>query len=182
MLSIVTFSLGPVMTNCYLVADPETGEAAVIDPADNGRLIVNEAEKRGWRIGNIWLTHAHFDHIAGAGGVADHLNLAPPVALHPEDYPLWRMQGGAILFGMRIDPGPEPTIELKQGMQLRLGNNQLEVRHAPGHTRGHVIFVVRQASGILWGCRFQQHWPYRPARRGLRYAHPEHPGAGANFT
>ena len=85
MLTIVTFTLGPVMTNSYLIADGETGEAAVIDPADKGRLIVSEAEKRGWRIGNIWLTHAHFDHIAGAGGVADHLNPAPPVALHSED-------------------------------------------------------------------------------------------------
>jgi len=140
MLSIITFTLGTVMTNSYLVADPETKEATVIDPADKGRMIVNEAEKRGWHIGNIWLTHAHFDHIAGAGGVADHLNPAPPVALHPEDYPLWRMQGGAMLFGMRIDPGPEPTVDLKHGMSLRLGNNQFEVRHAPGHTRGHVIF------------------------------------------
>jgi glyoxylase-like metal-dependent hydrolase (beta-lactamase superfamily II) len=140
MLSIVTFTLGPVMTNSYLVADAETKEATVIDPADNGRMIVKEAEKRGWHVGNIWLTHAHFDHIAGAGGVADHLNPAPAVALHPDDYPLWRMQGGAMLFGMRIDPGPEPSVDLKHGMLLRLGSNQFEVRHAPGHTRGHVIF------------------------------------------
>jgi glyoxylase-like metal-dependent hydrolase (beta-lactamase superfamily II) len=128
------------MTNCYLIADDKSREAVVIDPADKGRLIVGEAEKRGWHIGNIWLTHAHFDHLAGAGGVADHLNPAPPVALHPDDYPLWRMQGGAMLFGMRIDPGPEPTVDLKHGMTLHLGANLFEVRHAPGHTRGHVIY------------------------------------------
>jgi glyoxylase-like metal-dependent hydrolase (beta-lactamase superfamily II) len=139
MLTILTFTLGSVMTNTYLIADPDSGEAAVIDPADKGRMIVGEAEKRGWRIGHIWLTHAHFDHLAGAGGVADHLNPAPPVALHREDYPLWRMQGGAMLFGLRIDPGPEPTIDLKQGMTLRLGGNTFEVRHAPGHTPGHVL-------------------------------------------
>jgi glyoxylase-like metal-dependent hydrolase (beta-lactamase superfamily II) len=127
------------MTNTYLIADPESKEAAVIDPADKGRMIVGEAEKRGWRIGHIWLTHAHFDHLAGAGGVADHLNPAPPVALHREDYPLWRMQGGAMLFGLRIDPGPEPTIDFKQGMTLWLGGNTFEVRHAPGHTPGHVL-------------------------------------------
>jgi len=140
MLSIVTFILGPLMTNGYLIADPETGDAAVIDPADKGRTIVAEALKYGWHIGNIWLTHAHFDHIAGAGGVADRLSPPPPVALHPDDHPLWRMQGGAILFGVRIDPGPEPSVDLKHGMLLHLGNNVLEVRHAPGHTRGHVIF------------------------------------------
>jgi glyoxylase-like metal-dependent hydrolase (beta-lactamase superfamily II) len=139
MLTILTFTLGSVMTNTYLIADPDTKEAAVIDPADKGRMIVGEAVKRGWRIGHIWLTHAHFDHLAGAGGVADHLNPAPPVALHREDYPLWRMQGGAMLFGLRIDPGPEPTIDFKQGMTLWLGGNTFEVRHAPGHTPGHVL-------------------------------------------
>jgi glyoxylase-like metal-dependent hydrolase (beta-lactamase superfamily II) len=140
MLEIATFTLGLVETNTYLIADPSTGEAAVIDPAWDGERIVAEAQQRGWRIGNIWLTHAHFDHLAGAAGVADHSTPAPPVALHPEDYPLWRAQGGAPLFGMSIDPGPEPTIDLAHGQILRVGSSQLEVRHAPGHTRGHVIF------------------------------------------
>jgi len=141
MLEIVNFTLGPVMTNAYLVADPTSGEAVVIDPADDGELIVAEAQRRKWRIGSIWLTHAHFDHMAGAGGVADRVNPPPPVAMHPDDYSLWRMQGGAPLFGMQIDPGPEPTIDLYHGQILRLGENRIEVRHAPGHTRGHVVFI-----------------------------------------
>jgi hydroxyacylglutathione hydrolase len=155
-LSIVPFTLGPVMTNCFLIADPDTKEAVVIDPADKGRMIVNEAEKRGWRIGSIWLTHAHFDHLAGAASVADQLNPAPPVALHPDDYPLWRMQGGAMLFGMRIDPGPEPTVDLKHGMVMHVGANLVEVRHAPGHTRGHVIFYCTdQAVAFVGDVIFQ---------------------------
>lgn len=141
MLEIVNFTLGPVMTNAYLVADPASGEAVVIDPADDGEVIVAEAQRREWRIGSIWLTHAHFDHLAGAGGVADRVNPPPPVALHSDDYPLWRMQGGAPLFGMQIDPGPEPTVDLYHGQILRLGENRIEVRHAPGHTRGHVVFI-----------------------------------------
>ncbi len=141
MLEIVNFTLGPVMTNAYLVADPASGEAVVIDPADDGEVIVAEAQRREWHIGSIWLTHAHFDHLAGAGGVADRVNPPPPVALHPDDYPLWRMQGGAPLFGMQIDPGPEPTVDLYHGQNLRLGENCIEVRLTPGHTRGHVVFI-----------------------------------------
>jgi glyoxylase-like metal-dependent hydrolase (beta-lactamase superfamily II) len=86
------------------------------------------------------LTHAHFDHLAGVAAVVDKCNPPPPVALHPDDYPLWRMEGGAMFFGMRIDPGPEPSIELYHGQILHVGTNQIEVRHAPGHTRGHVMF------------------------------------------
>jgi glyoxylase-like metal-dependent hydrolase (beta-lactamase superfamily II) len=151
MLEIVTFILGSVMTNSYLIADPQTGDAAVIDPADEGKTIVNAAGKRGWRIGNIWLTHAHFDHLAGAGGVADYVDPPPPVALHPEDYVLWRMEGGAPLFGMRIDPGPEPTVDLQHGQLLHLGDNLIEVRHAPGHTRGHVVFYCAEQKVVFCG-------------------------------
>jgi hydroxyacylglutathione hydrolase len=150
-LEIVDFVLGPVQTNAYLLADPQSGEAAVIDPGWDGEIILAETRKRGWRIGNIWLTHAHFDHLGGAGEVADGSNPPPPVALHPDDYPLWRMQGGAPFFGMRIDPGPEPTIDLHHGQVLRLGSNQLEVRHAPGHTAGHVVFYCAAAKICFCG-------------------------------
>lgn len=151
MLSIVSFNLGPVLTNTYLIADSETREAVVIDPADDGKMIVSEAEKLGWRIGSIWLTHAHFDHLGGSAGVADACSPPPPVALHPEDYSLWQMQGGAAFFGMRIDPGPEPTIELHHDQDLILGKNKFKVLHAPGHTRGHVMFYCAEASVLFCG-------------------------------
>lgn len=149
MLEVVHFVLGPVVTNSYLVGDANTGESVVIDPAWDGEVILAEAERRGWRIGSIWLTHAHFDHFGGAGPVADGTNPPPPVALHPDDYPLWRAQGGAPLFGMRIDPGPEPTIDLRHGQVLRVGGSTIHVRHAPGHSRGHVIFYA-PAEGIAF--------------------------------
>ncbi len=142
MLEIETLILGPVQTNCYLVGDPQTKEAVVIDPAWDGEKILAKARLRGWRITNIWLTHAHFDHFGGSAAVADGSSPMPPVGLHPEDYPLWRDSGGATLFGITMDPGPEPTIDLVDGMQLHLGSHLVEVRHVPGHTRGHVLFYV----------------------------------------
>ncbi len=139
-LSLACFVLGPVQTNSYLIADGETGDAVIIDPAWDGRLLVTEAKQRDWRIRQIWLTHAHFDHLAGAAEVAELTSPPPPVALHPADIPLWRMQGGALLFGLRINPGPQPTVKLAHGQTLSLGRFIFEVRHAPGHTPGHVIY------------------------------------------
>ncbi len=142
MLEIVSFTLGPAQTNAYLVADSETKEAAVIDPAWDGHIILAEAQKRGWRIAHLWYTHAHFDHIGGAGAIADALNPLPLVALHPNDHVLWRAGGGGAMFGFNIDPGPEPTIDFYQGQILRLGNVEFEVRFTPGHTPGHCILYV----------------------------------------
>ncbi len=149
MLDILSFVLGPVMTNAYLVADSQSGEAVVIDPAWDGETILESAARKGWHITGIWLTHAHFDHIGGAAAVADGSHPPPVVALHPDDYPLWRAQGGARWFGMQIDPGPEPTFDLKHGQILHIGENSLEVRHTPGHTPGHVVFYSA-AEGIVF--------------------------------
>ena len=143
MFEIVTFTLGPAQTNAYLVADSGSGEAAVIDPAWDGDLILEESRRRGWRIGHLWYTHAHFDHLGGAGAIADALNPLPLVALHPADHVLWRAEGGAPLFGYKIDPGPEPGIDLFEGQTLILGGTQLVVRHTPGHTPGHCAFTVQ---------------------------------------
>jgi len=151
MLEIVTFTLGPAMTNAYLVADSETKEAAVIDPAWDGDIILAEAEERGWRIAHLWYTHAHFDHIGGAGAIADALNPLPLVALHPADHSLWKAEGGAAIFGFKIDPGPEPTIDLHQDQILKLGNVEFEVRHTPGHTPGMCSFYVPSENACFCG-------------------------------
>lgn len=150
-LEIVTFTLGPVETNAYLIADSATGDAAVIDPAWDGYVILEEARRRGWRIAHLWYTHAHFDHIGGAGAIADALNPLPLVALHPADHDLWKAAGGAPLFGLTIDPGPEPTIDFTHGQILRLGKITFEVRHTPGHTPGHVVFYCADAGLCFCG-------------------------------
>lgn len=145
-LTVVSLELGPAMTNAYLIADGESGTAVAIDPAWDGQLLASEAERRGWRVTDIWLTHAHFDHFGGAAQLSDRAPAPLPVALHPDDYPLWKALGGAPWFGFPdFDPGPEPTVELAHGTTLRVGRYRVEVRHAPGHTPGHVLFVVPEA-------------------------------------
>jgi len=151
-LEIVTFELGLAITNTYLLGDPETKSAIVIDPAWDGEQIASVALDRGWQINAIWLTHAHFDHFGGVRGIVKSTDTPIPVALHPLDLPLWQTHGGAGFFGItEFDPGPEPTIDLEAGMELTLGKTRFEVRHTPGHSLGHVIFYQQQplALGVL---------------------------------
>jgi len=150
-MQIHTFILGPVQTNSYLVGDPQTNKAVVIDPAWDGQILVEAAQRLGWCIEQIWLTHAHFDHLGGVARIVEMINPAPPVALHPGDRGLWGMKGGALWFGIQVDPGPEPTIDLFHGQRLHLGRSQFEVRHTPGHTPGHVIFYCAQEEVVFCG-------------------------------
>ena len=151
MLEIVTLPLGPVMTNAYLVADSDTKEAAVIDPAWDGHIILAEAKRRGWDVKHIWITHAHFDHIGGTGAVVKGLVDPPEVALHPADLPLWQAQGGAQFFGYRLETTVEPNMKLSHGQILKLESQTAEVRHAPGHTPGHVMFYFKEAKVLFSG-------------------------------
>jgi hydroxyacylglutathione hydrolase len=140
MLEILPLVVGPVATNAYLIADTNTGEAAVIDPAWDGQGIIARAQSRGWRIGQIWITHAHFDHFGGLGDILAGCNPPPSVAMHAADLPLWRMKGGADLFGIPMQAAPQPDSLLQPGQILRVGQYGFEVRHTPGHSPGHVIF------------------------------------------
>jgi hydroxyacylglutathione hydrolase len=151
MLEIVNFVLGPVGTNAYLIADSDGGKSAVIDPAWDGHFIAAEAQNRGWNIGQIWITHGHFDHFAGVKALVEAIRPAPVVALHPEDLSLWRMQGGAPFFGMRIDQVPDPDVALYHGQKLDLSDIEFVVRHTPGHTPGHVIFYCAAEKLIFCG-------------------------------
>jgi hydroxyacylglutathione hydrolase len=151
MLQIVPMVLGSVATNTYLIADENTAEAIVIDPAWDGQVIVAEAQRRGWQIGQIWITHAHFDHFAGVGSVLDGYQTPPSIALHPADLPLWRMKGGADWFGVRIGVTPQPDILLQPVQILQVGQYNFEVRHTPGHSPGHVIFYCARQGLVFCG-------------------------------
>lgn len=151
-LTVLRFPQGSTMTNAYLMGEVDGDQAVVIDPAWDGLELTGAAGRRGWRITNIWLTHAHFDHFSGAAALDEASQLPIPVALHPDDHPLWRIQGGAPFFNLpEFDPGPEPTISLTDGMTLRLNRHKFTVRHTPGHTPGHVTIIAEEAGFAFVG-------------------------------
>ena len=67
MLDIKTLILGDYSTNTYIISDPVSGEAAVIDPAIECRELYSELSASGiTELKFVLLTHGHFDHICGA--------------------------------------------------------------------------------------------------------------------
>lgn len=146
------FTLGPLANNVYLLGDEQSGNAVVIDPSFESQDVLNHAEEKGWTLTQVWLTHAHFDHIAGAGEMANAFNPPLPIGLHTADIDWYQNQGGASNFGMSIPKLPDVSIQFTQGMSLSLAKGSspiVVVRHAPGHSPGHVMFYC-QALGVLF--------------------------------
>lgn len=153
-LEIISLTLGPLPNNVYLLGDNTTGNAVVIDPSFEGQAVLECAAEKGWTLGGIWLTHGHFDHIAGAGVIANAFSPPLPVGLHPDDRSWYAEEGGASRFGMSISALPEIAFSFEEGMQLGLGEGQAtvaEVRHAPGHSPGHVMFYIERLGALLCG-------------------------------
>jgi glyoxylase-like metal-dependent hydrolase (beta-lactamase superfamily II) len=138
-----------VQTNCYVVGCQETGEGVIIDPADEGDVILEQVREAGLTIKYVLLTHAHFDHILANEAVIK--ATGAPLALHPLDLPLLRANGGASYFGLEASPSPEPDMELAEGDRISFGNYTFEVLFTPGHTAGHVSFYERNAGIIFDG-------------------------------
>jgi hydroxyacylglutathione hydrolase len=150
-MSCLRFVLGPLENNSYLIVDSESGDAVIVDPSFDSQTILEEIRLHGWLLRQVWLTHAHFDHIAGVGVVAASTIPPVPVGLHPGDLMLWKQSGLAPSFGIKFEPGLEPSIQFSHGQILHVGKLTFEVRHTPGHTRGHVTFVSQNEPLALCG-------------------------------
>lgn len=116
----------------YLVRDPESEATAVVDPAVAGPVL-DELDKRGWRLTHILNTHHHDDHVGGNRELKD--------------------KTGCTIVGPRADrdriPGIE--IELGDGDNFDFGNHTAKIFDVPGHTRGHIAYWFADSDALFSG-------------------------------
>jgi hydroxyacylglutathione hydrolase len=149
-LEIVTFPSGPIETNAYLVADTETGDALIIDaPADVTTDIVAEADRRGWRIGQIVITHTHWDHVADAKALTEATEA--PLAAHPlAEAPL--ANPTPLVGELPVEVPPVATNQaLEDGDTVTLGGYTFQVMHLPGHDPAHIALLDAEHGVLLSG-------------------------------
>jgi glyoxylase-like metal-dependent hydrolase (beta-lactamase superfamily II) len=135
---------GMFAENCYLVVDEQAGECAIVDPGEEAGLILHKVGETGARPVAIWITHAHIDHVLGVARVR--AETGAPIYLHPADRPLYdRVPDQAAAFGFRAERLPPPDHAWASGDVVRVGALAFTVRHAPGHSPGHVVLVGADA-------------------------------------
>lgn len=149
--SFLTFTLGPLGNNTYVVVDLDSHQAAVVDPSFGSKAVLEEIQHQGWQLNAILLTHAHYDHIAGVPCLHSTLIPPPGIYLHPADLVLYQMQGGAQQFGFHLETLPDAVLPLENQQRIPLGKHHFEVRHTPGHSPGHVIYYCAAAGAAFCG-------------------------------
>jgi len=105
----------------YLLHDPETGDTALVDAPEPGPILA-ALEERGWSLGQILITHHHWDHVDGVEAL--------------------RKATGARVLGAAADAHRLPPLDqaLQPGDSVALGGEKGVVIDAPGHTIGHIAF------------------------------------------
>ena len=137
-MQIQTFVLGQLNTNCYLLSCPQTGQAVIVDPADEGDLISQELLKDHLTLQSIILTHGHFDHVLGLLELK--LNFKAPIVIHLQDQFLLKNTQASALHWLKLSVDPVPLADqfMVDGQIIRFGQQSLQVIHTPGHTPGSV--------------------------------------------
>ncbi len=150
MLRQITFPVGPLACNCTILGDEDSHSALVIDPGAQVEGIVAQLAAHHWRLAAIVVTHAHVDHIGGAGELKR--RTGAPVWLHPRDLPLYAsVEAQAQWLGM---PPPERTAidaELVAAARLVLGGHRLQILETPGHTPGSVCLYLPEEHKLFAG-------------------------------
>lgn len=136
-MKIVSLTVGPIETNCYVVVDERSGSCMVIDPGGDAGVILDALRKEEANVGKIVLTHAHFDH---TGAVAE----------------LKEKTGAEVLVGRgdagllenpdwmrpRMNPknaaGIRPDGVLNESDLVKVGELFFKVLETPGHTPGSI--------------------------------------------
>ena len=148
----------PTNTISYLVADPATGEAAVIDPVldfsvESGEAdtrsadrILDFARTKGWRIGLVLETHAHADHLSAAPYFKAKTGAQIGIGEHIRD--VQKIFRPMFAFDDLKTDGSDFDRLFRDGERFTVGSLEVEVLHVPGHTPADVAYLIGDAAFV----------------------------------
>ena len=152
MLSIKSFTFNPVQENTYVLYNDQ-GQCCIIDPGcyfDEERAALKEFIKKSGLTPVLLLnTHCHLDHVFGNKFVHDTWNLT----LHIHEKEKIVLETAPIAgktWQLPFDNYEGPLAMLKEGETIKVGNDELQIRFAPGHSPGSVCFY-HEAGGFVVG-------------------------------
>jgi hydroxyacylglutathione hydrolase len=153
MLHLQVFTFNPFSENTYLLYNDE-GAASLFDPGcSNAREqaeLTRFLKDKGLKIESLFLTHAHIDHILGYAWAHDTFSLR--ARANEKEIPVFqRGVESALLFGVAYEEGPALQTDLHHGDSVTILGEAWELREAPGHSPGSILFIHPAMKWIIAG-------------------------------
>lgn len=156
MLKLHILPSGLIQTNAYLLSNPTSGEAVLVDaPGDVWAKVEPILTASGCKLTQLWLTHGHWDHMDGGAEVvratgatvvahqADRVLIETPKVMEER---IGKMIGRHItLEAIKVDRWVD------QGDHLTAFGQDVEVRHVPGHCPGNILFYMASFGSAFVG-------------------------------
>ena len=143
-LCVEKFELGPIATNAFLIWEEGGQEAILVDAPPFCSSEINAVlNDHKLSLKEIWLTHGHWDHIAG---VSELIYTRAKVIAHQADEIMFQnpqLMSGFSLPGVTLVP-VEINQWVEDGDHLDLWGRDVKVLHCPGHCPGNVAFYLKQ--------------------------------------
>lgn len=140
-MQVIKKSLGQMGTNCYLVWDEKTLEAAVIDPGFEDQRISDSINENKLKVKYILLTHGHFDHLGGVNQIRKLTGAKVLIHENDADCLLDPRRNLSVLAGMSMVLEPADDY-LKETETVSLGELVIRVIHTPGHSKGGICLLA----------------------------------------
>lgn len=153
-LTLRKVTVTPIRQNCTILSD-QSGRAVVVDPGGESPRLAHETG--GLHVEAILLTHGHLDHAGGAADLKALLTArqegeVPVIGpLRDDLFLLERIEAQAASLGLSGMKSVMPDRFLEDGDVLPLLGHDIEVAHVPGHTPGHVVFILKKAGVVIAG-------------------------------
>ena len=148
-MKIEVLPVTPFQQNCSIIICEQTNKAAIVDPGGEVDRIKQRLEELKVEPEKILITHAHIDHAGGTADLAEALNLPIEGPAEPDSFWIDKLADQSRMFQFPEAKVFEPTRWLNQNDKVTVGNIELEVKHCPGHTPGHVVFI-NHTNKIAW--------------------------------
>lgn len=142
---IKKFVVGPLESNCFIIADDGSKECFIVDPGDEPDRILDFIQENGFKVKFIVCTHAHFDHVGAVSDIKK--DTGAKIVVHADDLEIYRKtreQGAS--WGFELDEQPEPDMFVSEGDRIEIGDLKFEILHTPGHSPGGICIY---GEGIL---------------------------------
>lgn len=143
-------TVGPFQQNSYVVGDPATKEAILVDPGDEPARIEALLAARGLEPKYVINTHAHLDH-AGAVYYFQERHGLPFYVHAGEEQWLDALPIQGQMFGLPPPPRPRVDRWIREGEIFAVGEKRFRVIHTPGHTPGGCCFYFPEDGVLITG-------------------------------